>query len=359
MHRSITRSCPETSWLEMRRVPARGTLLLLVVTLSVAACRSSTADLIPTDDPSFDVTPGGRSAHDLVYHAGLRQVVLLGGAPHGDIWGWDGARWSHLGAADGPGPRSHFGIAYHDALDLVLLHGGLALGADGPTRHGDLWSWNGRAWSPVLGAGDGPGARDHHAMVYDSARGVVVLFGGNRGTPGKEVELDDTWLYDGTRWTLDAGARPPARSTHRLVYDSRRQRVVLFGGWSAAGLLGDTWEWDGVAWRLASTAGPSARFASRMAYDARRRQTVLFGGRGAEGDLADTWTWDGTAWTQHAPTGPSARNVHAMAYDPRRERVVLYGGLHAGDRLADTWTWDGARWQRAPDDARTPGTPAR
>ena len=30
-----------------------------------------------------------------------------------------------------------------------------------------------------------------------------------------------------------------------MVYDSRRNRVVLFGGNDGGNMLGDTWEWDG------------------------------------------------------------------------------------------------------------------
>lgn len=289
----------------------------------------------------------------MTYHAGLEQVILIGGVPagkDGGPWGWDGTRWSPLGGDAGPGPRGHFALAYDPKQDVLLLHGGFVLrfgedvGED--ERYGDLWAWNSTAWTLIHGSDEGPGVRDHHAMAYDVARHELVLFGGGRGASGNRELLRQTWIYDGQRWRTHEGVSPPPRGTHRMVYDDSRNRIVLFGGWGEDGLLNDTWEWDGTAWVLASETGPSPRFATRMAYDAHRQRVVLFGGRGEAGDFADTWEWDGDAWTLVAETGPSLRNVHGMAYDRRRAQVVLYGGFHAGNRLQDTWAWDGLRWEQ-------------
>ena len=304
------------------------------------------------DDQVAAAGPGARSAHVMTYHGGLEQVLLLGGVGPGEdggVWALAGERWERIGSDSGPGARGHFGLAYDSARAVLLLHGGTSLrsGEDvgEAERHGDLWSWDGRAWSRINGPAIGPSMRDHHAMVYYAARQRTVLFGGGRGVVGNQALLDDTWLFDGTRWTRHAGASPPPRATHRLVYDSHRARVVLFGGWGENGLLNDTWEWDGTAWTLMSSTGPSPRFATRLAYDEQRQRVVLFAGRDSTGDLADTWTWDGTTWTRAATGGPPVRNVHGMAYDRRRARVVLYGGFHSPERLQDTWTWDGTRWE--------------
>ena len=89
-----------------------------------------------------------------------------------------------------------------------------------------------------------------------------------------------------------------------MVYDSKRARVVLFGGYSPLGLRGDTWEWDGLSWSLRATTGPAPRYGHAMAYDW-PGVVVLFGGGGGR----DTWEWDGTTWTYRSipdrlPAGP-------------------------------------------------------
>jgi hypothetical protein len=80
-------------------------------------------------------------------------------------------------------------------------------------------------------------------MAYDSRRKKVVMFGGS-GSPGVD---DDTDEYTaGVGWTslLDSG--PPGRVDHSMVYDSRRGVMVIYGGWSNPNQAsyGDTWELD-------------------------------------------------------------------------------------------------------------------
>ena len=66
-----------------------------------------------------------------------------------------------------------------------------------------------------------PSRRAEHAMAYDSARGVTVLFGGSAG--GKE-----TWEWDGNKWMQKATTGPTARIYHAMVYDSARHVCVLY-----------------------------------------------------------------------------------------------------------------------------------
>ena len=303
--------------------------------------------------------PGPRSSHVMSWDPGSRSVVMMGGIgrPEG-VWSWTGSRWAFLGEAAEPGSRGHMALAWLPGSGELIVHGGFEAVAGEPVgwdaRFGDTWlrSLEGD-WRRVTGHDDGPGVRDHHAMATDVARGEVVLFGGGRGPAGESTLLGDTWAWRSGEWHRVATEGPPARATHRLVYDTRRERVVLFGGFGETGLLDDLWEWDGERWTERSPeAGPkpSPRFASRMAYDPGSGLVILFGGRGADGDLADTWAWNGQEgrWVELAVEGPPARNVHGMAYDAEREVVVLYGGFHSPETYSDTWEWNGTAWvQRA------------
>jgi hypothetical protein len=188
-------------------------------------------------------------------------------------------------------------------------------------------------------------------FVHDSRRDRFVAFGGSSG-PG--AARGDTWEYDGATWTRVGAATPPARQALAMVFDERRGRTVLFGGMGTGPrgqhppALGDTWEYDGSTWTELKVAGPSARFAAGVAYDSRRGRMILFGGLTSDGFNGETWSWDGTAWTRLADSGPEPRAMGSLAYDKHRDRVVLFGGRKGwpdGD-LNDTWEWDGATWRR-------------
>src|SRR4029077_7367186 len=128
----------------------------------------------------------------------------------------------------------------------------------------DTWEWNGRAWEERDVRT--PGARDHHAMAYDEARGQVVMYGGwdadHTSFPG------DTWTWDGMTWAkADATSGPGGAGHHAMAYDSRRQRGVMFGGdRPGTPATADTWEWHGRTWTRAATQGPAPRTRHRLAY---------------------------------------------------------------------------------------------
>jgi len=88
-------------------------------------------------------------------------------------------------------------------------------------------------------------------MAYDSARRKVIRFGGRfAGKP-----LGDTWEYDGKKWAPLTPSGPPPRNHTAMVYDSKRKTMVLFGGHDfglreGVNVFGDTWEWDGDEWLL-------------------------------------------------------------------------------------------------------------
>jgi hypothetical protein len=190
-------------------------------------------------------------------------------------------------------------------------------------------------------------------MVYDSARQRVVLFG---GADNNSVANDETWEWDGTDWTLKAPAtKPPARTMHGMVYDSARQRVLLYGGAPNGGsALSDTWAYDGVDWVEQHPAhGPGWRQEQGMAYDAARQRTVLYGGvTSSPGNwylMQDTWEWDGNDWTQSlSASSVGVRRDFGMTWDPVTHLTILYGGNREtgtpSDALTDTWGWDGTSW---------------
>ena len=113
-----------------------------------------------------------------------------------------------------------------------------------------------------------------------------------------------------------------------MAYDSRRHRVLLFGGSRGSVSFADMWAWDGQRWEsIVPATSPPARKRHAMAYDSVRDRVVLFGGSvGPVSDAIrfdDVWEWDGTNWEQRLPSlSPAARDQHGMVFDPIRGRVV-------------------------------------
>ena len=252
--------------------------------------------------------------------------------------------WTTIPLSNAPPARQVHAMAYDSARGVSVLFGGYD--ANGQPL-GDTWLRDGSQWQQAFPASS-PSPRYGHEMAYDEAREVVVLYGGSSGSGG--TILGDTWEWDGLTWTLRSAAGSPGpRLYHAMAYDFAQNRVMLYGGAGASGVVnGDSWEWTGATWILvaANGAGPGARFWTAMAADPTRQRVVLFGGAtNGPGNFDDTWEWNGANWSHLIAAGPPARQGHGLAFSAPCASVLLYGGSNPQlGTLGDTWSWDGSSW---------------
>ena len=211
----------------------------------------------------------------------------------------------------------------------------------------------------IVAATSGPPPRCFAAGAYDSTRHVTVLFGGEIFPPSGSPVLADTWEYNGTNWVQCFPATSPTpRAVAQMVYDSVRQRCVLFGGqvYSNTQLVAnlETWEWDGNNWQqIVTPTVPHWTSPMQFAacYDSVRQETLIYGGSDQTGHLNQFWSYDGTDWHLKQPSGlkPFAPAVTMMTFDSTRGVAVLLG---ANTQLYPTvyntqgavWEWNGDVW---------------
>ena len=312
-----------------------------------------------------DKLPSPRNGCALAYDSTRGKVVLFGGSDQTssflqDTWEWDGRNWTEVTpAGQSPSPRQEHKMVYDSARGKVVLFGGL----ESSGTYQDTWEWDGHSWTEMTPAGDNPSARFSHAMAYDSARGKVVLFGGrvNFTEPA-----GDTWEWNGCQWmeVTPAGDNPVPRNASALAYDSARSKMVLFGGYDSQSSLRDTWEWDGSQWVEVTPAStqdsPWYRFSHAMAYDSRRQRVVIFGGTQFQSN-SETWEWNGTIWEERVPANehPPALSYHQMVYDSARGEMVIFGGTWIDEflqpqKLQGPWLWDGEDWKDATPTGEEP-----
>jgi hypothetical protein len=212
----------------------------------------------------------------------------------------------------------------------------------------ELWSWNGKDWKPS--STPGPPARESGGAVYDTRRNRIVLFGGI-GIKSQSERLGDTWEWNGSRWEQQTAALGIGTLDHHyMAFDEARGRTVVYGGqlmdrsWAT-----DTYEWDGMNWTTITTPGPGGRVHFAMVYDTRHKRVLMFGGFDQDYKTHnDLWAWDGKTWQKLSEGGPPPRSHHAMAFHEETGSIVLFGGLRSAtskEALNDTWLWDGQQWK--------------
>ena len=218
--------------------------------------------------------------------------------------------------------------------------------------------------------GSWPLARYDHAMVYDSDRKVMVMYGGRTARNGPYY--DDTWEWDGARgaWNEKTPApngsvkHPPSARGHVMVYDTGPEEDVPVQRLAAAGRLlhprsvgvgRPTATWNE---RVIAGAQPNAALR-RDAWSGTPIATAPSCSAASDDDdrrdAAATTSGSGTA-AAPAPGPTERRRRHASRRracttrrptTPFRKKMVVYGGYTGtgaattGTWVDETWEWDG------------------
>jgi hypothetical protein len=314
-------------------------------------------------------TDDTRAQYDVVRD---RMVIYGGvnGLAGGGVWALSltgSPAWTDLTPA-GPRPSSRFSPAsiYDPPRDRLLVFGGLNTDNSGYVN--DVWVLPmaaGSSWSQLPVDGSTPGPHSGHTAIYDSVRGQMVVFGGAySGIPSNDV-----WtlpLSGPPIWThlVPAGTPPSARTDHTAVFDSARDRMLVFGGTDNNiqelynGGLNDVWELslgDTPTWTQLTPGGtaPDPRSGHSAIYDPIGDQMIMYGGYDEyqASNTYDTWSLSlsGTpTWSQLSPAGisPYVGPHHSAIYDPARRRMVIFlatfSATHTGLlalNLSGTPTW--------------------
>ncbi len=331
---------------------------------ALAACAGSEPEGAEEAPASW---PEPRLHPTVVFDPASERLVVAGGISAmqrlidvRDVWAYDTSAntWEQLGE-----------VEPDDAFDFQLDTGSGTLVAVNleprTTWEYDLAEATWQMPEPERQPGDGtPSVRIFGlAMAYDEGSDRIIAFGG--GEPRKV--LDDTWAYDadGDTWEeMSPATRPPARGMHAMAYDPVRDRVLMWGGFFAAGepdLRMWAYDYEADSWEdLGATGGPAQHFERHgLAYLPDQDRLVMFSGLIDDDEVLgpETWSYDleANTWTLLEPAEfPPALAMYGMAHDPTVGQVVLYGGgersKEANELNGDVWVFDpeAVTWEHRP-----------
>jgi len=303
--------------------------------------------------PTGDI-PDRREDFFMAYDEERGVTVLFGGFGVSDFqggsdetWEWDGIQWvEKFPGTCIPRPRAGASLAYHKNVKQVFMIGGADFGGTGDYYH-ETWAWDGFLWTKINTAHNPPYCRFISCISYDSKRDRIVVFGGFGAS-------NDLWEFDSTEWDWVnvIPASVPIAYDAAMGFDNIANSTYLIGTEYYMEVL--TWLWDGSKWEIVNIGGLPERNYVAYAVDESRGIGVLFGGRAVvDRRLGDTWEFDGTNWIEvlpgSDPNRPPHRYVSALGYDGSNEQMILFGGYHLafdGSQvyLDDTWARKDGSW---------------
>jgi RHS repeat-associated protein len=264
-------------------------------------------------------------------------------------------------AVAGPVPRQEQSVIYAKSSNRLIIQGGTNPG--GALHLSDTWvltNANGLGGpSSWIRLPDLPSYRQSHATVYDPGTNRMIIFGGFGGG-----DLNDVWVLadaDGIgspSWTqlTPAGTPPLSREGAAAVYDQATNRLIVFGGFSRAGVsappygnLNDVWvltNANGLGgppqWIPLAPGGtpPTGRFSGSLVFNTTANQALAFGGSNesiASGAAAfnDLWLLSNanglgspSQWTQIAAVGgpPLPRFYTSVGYSSTLDQMIVAMG---------------------------------
>jgi hypothetical protein len=285
-------------------------------------------------------------------------------------------RW-YVDPPAAPSPRYGPSLVYDPNGDRVILFGGRD-DFNYSDTYGQYWEMNFRAapeWKRHQGVGSVlPLTRFGHVAYCDAPRNRMLVFGGDYFQAGPA--FFSLSLANDSLWTLvdPPGPGPATRSYPGMAYDSRRDRLLFFGGNTGAGLSNQVWalSLSGTpSWQLLGPTGtpPTPRFGSSAVYDPAKDRLLVFGGYPAntntsapdqlwELSLTPAPTWRAIPDNTLPGLWPSPRSFLSAQFDPYSKRMVFYSGISAitvYDEVMALSTAPADSWQTlAPSGSRPP-----
>ncbi len=269
--------------------------------------------------------PMYRTGARMAYDSRRRVMVMFGGEAMDGVylnetWEWDGVRW-HLRITPGPAGRVHPGMAYDSNRGVVVMHA-----ASHPNAlQWETWEWDGSTWS----LRDTSYRNPSPTLAFDERRGVMV----SAQTYNSPTQ---TWEWDGSIWTQRVTPHHPGSLIDgAMVYDSWRGVSVLYGANGPNGP--QISEFDGADWTMIDSGDPGTRNSAQMCYNTERRESTFCGSANDGSDRSEEiWGWNGFRWrVETIPFGP-VRDA-AFGYDHDAKASYLFGGSGAPYYVGDFW----------------------
>ena len=312
----------------------------------------------PTDStmPAVELSPTGtnpspRQNHSVVLDRARDRLIVFGGRDfqfNNEVWTFDLAtnQWQQpTVVGTPPSPRMGHTAILDPLRDRMIVFGGRCIASYVDSTDKEVWALSlsePMTWTQLTPLVPAPGRRYFHSAIYDPVHDQMVIFGGRETS----IVYDDLWalsLSGSPAWSpLYASDIPPGgRYGHSAVYDSKRHRMLIFGGKNqpagSADSFNDTWSLalDGTpSWSGVSTpaGAPSPRYWAGAVYDSvRDEMDVMWGTSGycAYGLRSDGWRFkfDDTN---------TAANLTLVAVEAAPDRVRLL--WQAPDTRATSYT---------------------
>ena len=230
-----------------------------------------------------------------------------------EVWAYDGLNWTSLiGATPGSLLPPGFGNPNNKfAWSMAVYNGELFVGT-GNTNGCEVWSYNGNAWTELVGPGPGALIGSGFGNANNDDAFTMAVYGGVLyvGT-GNVTTACEVWSFNGTAWTQLVGAQPSAiigpgfgNPANTGCQSLAGYAGELYAGTDNTATSCELWSLGVAGWTQVVGGLPGAIIGPGFGNPANTtaQSLIVFsnhlyvGTQKGWGGGCEVWRYDGTAW---------------------------------------------------------------
>jgi hypothetical protein len=276
-----------------------------------------------------------------------------------DVWRWNGTSWTKIG---GDGVNSGWAASTYELVGSMTNDGtNLYAGVGSGNGDGEVWSYNGTAWTKLGGDGlNSSWTTNQGDAIFALSYANSTLYTGTYDSAGDS----QLWGLSSGTWTrLGGGYVNKSWGFYGLqsVESSMTFEGKLYIG-TGVSVVGNAqvWEYDDESWNIIGGQGVNGSWAPDTYENVFTLQSFegdLYAGLGTTANDAEVWRYNGTTWTQvggDSLNGGWTTNFEGV-YSLTPYNGDLYAGLGASANDAEVWRWDNTSWTKVGGDSLNSG----
>ncbi len=186
------------------------------------------------------------STKSIAASAGILYAGVGSTGNNGEVWKYESNTWSKIG---GGGTNSSWSGVFRHITSMSFYNGELVIGGTGSVAaSAEVWKWSGSTWSKI--GGDGTGS-SWNTATYLEVNALSTYQGNLYAGVGGSVGDGELWKYNGNAWSQVGGDSMDNSwdgTTHRRVNALSTYNGDLYVGTAGSAGDGDVWKYNGSAW---------------------------------------------------------------------------------------------------------------
>jgi hypothetical protein len=206
-----------------------------------------------------------------------------------------------------------------------------------------------------------PKPRHLEKIVFDSSRRKLILFGGVEFNDGKIATPENLFVWNGSSWNEQIATGPGHRLSPGMAFDEKEKIIFLVGGVQLKDgkeiVKPDVWTWDDAKWKFINSDCPIK--SCKLVYDNVKQRMLVHGDahnitenwKGGDPQRFELWELKNNHWKKLSSEGPQPSSSYEIIYHKKRNSMIIPSWEKG---VLSLWEWRNETWRKMQSVGESP-----